>query len=80
MTKFDIKINIKRKRDIGSLAHPQYRNFIKIMEKNEKINLINSEVSALDMIKKSKAVISLRNKSNKCKLKSKLNDLKLYEC
>ncbi len=28
----------------------------------------------------SKAVISLRNKSNKCKLKSKLNDLKLYEC
>ena len=59
LTKFDLMINIKRKRNIGSLAHPHYRNFINNMKKNNKINLIDSDVSAFDMINKSKGVISL---------------------
>ncbi len=59
LIKFDLEINIKRKRDIGSLAHPFYRNFMKKIDKIDKINIINSDVSAYEMINKSVGVISI---------------------
>ncbi|PPR41505.1 MAG: hypothetical protein CFH22_00537 [Alphaproteobacteria bacterium MarineAlpha5_Bin12] len=77
LTKFDIKIYIKRKRNIGSLAHPYYRNFIKIMEKNNQIEFVDSEVSAYDMIKKSRAVISIPFTST-AHIANKLNIPSIY--
>ncbi len=59
LTKFNLEINIKRKRDIGSLAHPYYRNYMKKLDKIDKIHIINSDVSAYEMVNKSIGVISI---------------------
>lgn len=48
----------KRKRDIGRLAHPHYRNLIMDLKYDKDVSLINSDTSAYDIINNSYAVIS----------------------
>ena len=59
IVKSDINVNIKRKRDIGSLAHPRYRTFFNSINNIENIHIIDPVINSSDMIKKSTCVISI---------------------
>lgn len=56
----NLKMILKRKRIIGKLAHPQYRNFINQLEREQHfISIDPNVVSAYQLIQKSKIVISM---------------------
>lgn len=50
---------LKRKRNIGNLIHPQYEFYTKNLINNENITSINPDISAIRLIEKSFAVISM---------------------
>ena len=50
---------MKRKRNIGSLAHPAYLKILNKLYHNKKISLVDPKVNATNMIEKSNAVISM---------------------
>ena len=49
----------KRKRNIGALAHPHYRNFLDGLSERDDVTLIDPGISALRVIESSCAVISM---------------------
>jgi len=49
----------KRKRKIGTMAHPQYRNFAERLSEQEHVVLVDPEISALRVIESSCAVVSM---------------------
>jgi len=49
----------KRKRKIGSIAHPHYRRFAKQLELSENVIIVNPDISAYRVIEASMAVISM---------------------
>lgn len=55
----NIKLYVKRKRNIGSLAHPAYLKILNKLYHNKKISLVDPKVNATNMIEKSNAVISM---------------------
>ncbi|EMI64598.1 polysaccharide biosynthesis PFTS motif protein [Leptospira noguchii] len=55
----NLKIILKRKRIVGKLAHPKYRNFISQLEREQHFISIDPNVSAYQLIQKSKIVISM---------------------
>jgi polysaccharide biosynthesis PFTS motif protein len=54
----DIAMALKRKRKVGSLAHPEYRNLTESLEKKPNYISINPDVAAPDVIEECFAVIS----------------------
>jgi len=59
LKEYDIKIIFKRKRNIGKNAHPYYRTFLDRIAKNPSFVLIDSDISAIRVIEKCSAVISM---------------------
>ena len=57
--KFDVLLAFKRKRFIGNLAHPKYRNFLKNNINPQAVTFVDADISAKELIEKSSAVISL---------------------
>lgn len=55
----DVLMLWKRKRNIGRLAHPQYRNFATKLAESSHIVLIEPDISAMRVIEASVAVISM---------------------
>lgn len=49
----------KRKREIGRQSHPQFRLTLKLLERSERYLAIDPELSAISLIQKSEAVISM---------------------
>jgi len=49
----------KRKREVGKIAHPKYRNFMRLMETSPNYILIDPNLSASRLIEKSDMVISM---------------------
>lgn len=54
-----LKMALKRKRDVGRFSHPHYRNTIKNLETLSNFVMVNPDMAAWELIKKSKAVISM---------------------
>lgn len=57
--KYDLKLLLKQKREIGKLAHPGYRSFLNYLISKKNIILIDPEVSSQSVIESSLAVISM---------------------
>jgi len=54
-----LKMALKRKRDVGKISHPHYRNIIKKLETLPNFVEVDPDVAAQELIKKSKAIISM---------------------
>jgi polysaccharide biosynthesis PFTS motif protein len=59
LTRYECQFVLKRKRNIGRLVHPKYRQFIKQLEKHSNFMGVDPDVSAVQLIKKCAAVISM---------------------
>lgn len=55
----DFFVVLKIKRNIGSLAHPVYRKFIQDISSHPKVIVVSASVSASQIIKHSRAVVSM---------------------
>ncbi len=56
---FGYSVIWKRKRNIGSIAHPKYRKFSKVLNKSENIINVDPDLSAYTLIEASTLVISM---------------------
>lgn len=59
ISKMDGNMILKRKRKIGKLAHPKYRNFLNKLDLHPHFQAIDSEVSAYALCEKCSLVISM---------------------
>ncbi|MFK5893429.1 MAG: polysaccharide biosynthesis PFTS motif protein [Pseudomonadota bacterium] len=57
--RFDLVMLWKRKRNIGAITHPHYRNFLDSLSERDDVMLIDPDISALRVIESSCAVISM---------------------
>lgn len=59
ISKMDGNMILKRKRKIGKLAHPKYRNFLNKLDLHPHFHTIDSEISAYALCEKCSLVISM---------------------
>lgn len=57
--RFGMAMLWKRKRNIGAITHPHYRNFLDNLSERDDVMLIDPDISALRVIESSCAVISM---------------------
>jgi polysaccharide biosynthesis PFTS motif protein len=58
-SKWDAKILLKRKRDIGKLLHPEYKTLVSEISESDNFKLIDTCISAIKVIEKCDVIISM---------------------
>ena len=59
LSKDNLSMVLKRKRNIGKFSHPSYQNFLNILRGKKEFIEIDCDIAAIDLINKCKGVISM---------------------